>query len=263
MIALSASNLALAVALALSSAGLSLLFSLGFHRSLAWSIVRMVAQLLLVGHLLRIVFSQNSPLLTLSIFLVMLMAASWEVGARQPNRLRGSWQLLVNGMAVSFSTSAVSAFALLTVLGQDQWLQAAHAIPIAGIILGTGMNSASIALNALLANITSQRGAIEAQLALGASRWQALGPFLRKAIHAGLMPVMNQMVGAGIITMPGIMSGQILAGQDPLEAAKYQIFLMLLLVASGVSSVILAVYLTGLRLTDERHRLRLDRLAAR
>lgn len=263
MIALSLYDLALAAMLAMFSACLSLLFSLGFHRSLAWSIVRMVAQLLLVGHLLRIVFLQNSALLTVSIFLVMLMAASWEVGARQPNRLDGSWQLLVNGMAVSLSTSVVSAFALLAVMGRDQWLQAAHALPIAGIILGSAMNAASIALNALLSNITSQKGAIEARLALGATRWQALGPFLRQSVNAGLMPVMNQMVGAGIITMPGIMSGQILAGQDPLDAAKYQIFLMLLLAASGVSSVMIAVYLTGLRLTDERHRLRLDRLAGR
>lgn len=83
---------------------------------------------------------------------------------------------------------------------------------------------------------------------------------MRRAVNAGIIPVMNQMVGAGIITMPGIMSGQILAGQDPLDAATYQIFLMLLLAASGTSSVILAIYLTVFRVTDERHRLRLDRL---
>jgi putative ABC transport system permease protein len=71
---------------------------------------------------------------------------------------------------------------------------------------------------------------------------------------------MNQMAGAGIITMPGIMSGQILAGQDPLNAATYQAFLMLLLAASSIFSACLAVYLSALRVTDERHRLRLDRL---
>lgn len=74
------------------------------------------------------------------------------------------------------------------------------------------------------------------------------------------MPVTNQMVGAGIITMPGIMSGQILAGQDPLEAGKYQIFLMLLLASSGVFSAVIAVYAGVSRITDDRHRLRLDRL---
>ncbi len=261
MIALTAVELSLAVLLALVGASLSILLSLGFHRSLAWSIARMVLQLLLVGHLLRIVFSQNSAILTLTIFLAMLTAASYEVGARQPSRLGGSWQLLVGGVAVSFSTSVVSAFALLTVRGPDHWLEAAHAIPIAGIILGTAMNSASIALNALLSTIATERNAIEAQLALGMDRWRALGPFLRRSVNAGLLPVVNQMVGAGIITMPGIMSGQILAGQDPLEAAKYQIFLMLLLCAGGIGSVVAAVYLTAWRLTDERHRLRLDRLA--
>ncbi len=260
MIALSFVELAIAVLLALAAASLSLLLSLGFHRTLVWSMTRMVVQLLLVGTLLRFVFSQNAGWLTVVIFMAMLVAASNEVGARQPNRLRGFWQLMASGAAVSLSTTLVSIFALVTVLGTDNWLQPAHAIPIAGIILGTAMNSASISLNALLSNITAERSAIEAQLALGATRWQALAPLIRRAVRSGILPVMNQMVGAGIITMPGIMSGQILAGQDPFEAAKYQIFLMLLLAASGVASTIAAVYLTTSRLTDDRHRLRLDRL---
>lgn len=253
-------ELGLAVTLVMLSASLSLILSLGFHRSLLWAAVRMIVQLLVVGVLLRFVFQQNSAGLTILIFLAMVTAAAYEVGARQPHRLRGRWQFLISGASVSFSTMVVSTFALLTVLGSRGWLEPAHAIPIAGIILGTAMNSASIALNALLSNISNERVAIEAHLALGATRLTALSPLMKRAIRAGIIPVMNQMVGAGIITMPGIMSGQILAGQDPLEAAKYQIFLMLLLAASGTASVIAAVYLTGLRFTDKRHRLRFDRI---
>jgi putative ABC transport system permease protein len=260
MIALSYLELAIAVCLALATASLSLLLSLGFHKTLAWSVFRMVVQLLLVGTLLRFVFSQNAAWLTILIFVTMLAAASHEVGARQPGRLGGLWQLAISSSAVSLSTTLVSIFALITLLGTDNWLQPAHAIPIAGIILGTAMNSASVSLNALMQNITGERNAIEAQLALGATRWQALAPLIRRAVRAGILPVMNQMVGAGIITMPGIMSGQILAGGDPFEAAKYQIFLMMLLAASGVASTVAAVYLTAARMTDDRHRLRLDRL---
>lgn len=260
VIALTLPDLITAVALMLVSAALSLFLSLGFHKGLVWAALRMIVQLLLVGSLLRIVFRQDSAILTVLIFMAMLTAAAYEIGARQPHRLRGQWRHLINGTAVSLSTMFVSAFALVTVLGADNWLEPAHAIPIGGIILGTAMNSASIALNALLANIANEREAIEAQLALGAPRFTALAPLMQRAVNAGIIPVMNQMVGAGIITMPGIMSGQILAGQDPLNAATYQIFLMLLLAASGSSSVILAIYLTVLRVTDERHRLRLDRL---
>lgn len=254
-------DLGLAVLLVTISAGMSLLLSLGFHRGLFWAAARMIVQLLTVGVLLRIVFQQNSGWLTVLIFMAMVTAAAYEVGARQSGRLRGYWPFLINGVSVSVSTMVVSAFALLTILGARNWLEPAHAIPIAGIILGTAMNSASIALNALLSNIAVERGPVEAQLALGATRLAALSPLLKRSVRAGLMPILNQMVGAGIITMPGIMSGQILAGQDPLEAAKYQIFLMLLLAASGSASVIAAVYLTALRFSDERHRLRFDRIS--
>jgi putative ABC transport system permease protein len=125
------------------------------------------------------------------------------------------------------------------------------------------MSATSVALNALLDGIAAARNGIEAQLALGHSRSEALRPMLAKAIHAGTIPVINQMAGAGIITLPGIMSGQILAGQDPLVAAQSQIFLMFLLSGAAIASIVIAIYLALLRLTDDRHRLRLDRLKAR
>jgi putative ABC transport system permease protein len=88
----------------------------------------------------------------------------------------------------------------------------------------------------------------------------ATAPFLRAAIRRGLLPVINQMSAAGVITLPGIMTGQILAGLDPVEAVKYQILLMFLLAgASGLSALIIA-YGAMRRLTDPRQRLRLDRL---
>jgi putative ABC transport system permease protein len=82
---------------------------------------------------------------------------------------------------------------------------------------------------------------------------------MRSAIHAGAIPIINQMAGAGIITLPGIMSGQILTGQDPMSAARSQIFMMFLLCAPSVASILIAVFLGLYRRTDERHRLRLDR----
>ncbi|WP_425277292.1 ABC transporter permease [Devosia riboflavina] len=97
-------------------------------------------------------------------------------------------------------------------------------------------------------------------MALGKTRRQAMGPGVRRAIHARTIPVFNQMAGAGIITLPGIMSGQILAGTDPLVAAQSQIYLMCLLCSSSIGSVIVGVWLASRRLSDERERLRLDRL---
>ncbi len=122
------------------------------------------------------------------------------------------------------------------------------------------LNSGSLSLDSLLSAVGLQRPAIEAQLALGRSFREAMAPLVRDAIRRGLLPMINQMSAAGVITLPGIMTGQILAGQDPVEAVKYQILLMFLLAgASGLSALIIT-YGAAHRLTDERQRLRLDRL---
>jgi len=86
---------------------------------------------------------------------------------------------------------------------------------------------------------------------------------IRVSVRRGLLPTINQMAAAGIITLPGIMTGQILAGMDPLEAAKYQILLMFLLSGGSGLAAVAVVYLAAWRLTDDRQRLRLDRLSAK
>ncbi|SEP64477.1 putative ABC transport system permease protein [Devosia sp. YR412] len=255
-------ELLLASGLILASAGLSLLLSLGIHRALLVAGLRMSVQLLLVGLVLRFIFESGSPWLTLALLVVMLTAASYEVGARQKFRLSGGWHFALSGAAVSTATIVVAAFALSTLASTADWTAPRVVIPIAGIVLGTAMSATSVALNALLDGIVAARNGIEAQLALGHSRSEALRPMLRKAIHAGSIPVINQMAGAGIITLPGIMSGQILAGQDPLIAAQSQIYLMFLLSGAAIASIVIAIYIAMLRLTDDRHRLRLDRLKA-
>ena len=105
-----------------------------------------------------------------------------------------------------------------------------------------------------------QRPAVEARLTLGATYWEAVTPYVRDAIRRGLVPIINQMSAAGVVTLPGIMTGQILAGLDPIEAVKYQILLMFLLAGGSGLAAAGAAYLAAWRLTDERQRLRLDRL---
>ncbi|NTD87745.1 ABC transporter permease [Agrobacterium tumefaciens] len=252
-------ELSIAGGLVLLSAAVSLAMSLGLHRQILVSAARMVLQLWLIGLVFRTLFESSSKLSTAILLAVMVVAATYEVGARQKQRVSGIWHFLISGAAVSISTILITAFALATLATTDDWTSPRVIIPITGIILGTSMNSASVALNTLFNTIASQRAAIEAQLALGCSKRQALAPSMRTAIHAGTIPIMNQMAGAGIITLPGIMSGQILAGQEPMSAAQSQIFLMFLLCAASVASIMIAVFLGGSRLTDDRHRLRLDR----
>ena len=254
-------ELVLASGLVLLSAAISLVLALGIHRQILVAAVRTAVQLMLIGFVLRALFRSESHLLTALLLAAMVAAAAFEVGSRQQRRMVGLWHFLISGAAVSISTMLIAAFALATLSTSTDWTAPRIVIPIAGIILGTSMNAASVALNSLLTNVAAERNAIEAQLSLGYTRWQAVAPLMRRAVHAGAIPIVNQMAGAGIITLPGIMSGQILVGQDPMAAAQSQIFLMFLLCAASMASIIIAVFLSVSRLTDERHRLRLDRLS--
>lgn len=258
---LSVVDLSLAALSLVIASGLSIAVSLNVHRSLAMAAARMIAQLVLVGLMLRYVFALSSTAVTVGVVALMIAAATWEVQARQQRHLRGWRRFGLGGLPVTISTVFVSGLALSTALREAEWLDARHTIPLVGIILGTAMNSTSIALNTMLTSILRERRAIEARLSLGATRYDALRGVRASAAHNGLIPVINQMAGAGIIALPGIMTGQILAGMDPLDAAKYQILLMLLLAGAGTIGVIASTQLCLVVITDRRHRLRLDRLS--
>jgi putative ABC transport system permease protein len=239
-ISLTPFDLAIAAVLIVLDAILSLVLRLGLHTQLVGSAMRMVVQLVLVGFVLRLVFSLAAPLATLAVVLVMVAIASREVAVRPEQRLGRFGNYAVGGSAVAFATFLTAILALTTAIRPQPWYDARYAIPLAGIILGNVLNGGSLALDSLLGSVLRERTAIEAQLA-----------------------IINQMSAAGVVTLPGIMTGQVLAGMDPLEAAKYQILLLFLLSGSSGLAAVTVVYLAAMRLTDDRQRLRIDRLTAK
>lgn len=259
-IVLEAHDLAIAAVLIGLDGVISLAFGLGLHRQLAVASVRMVAQLLLIGVILARVFALASPPVTLLVVLVMVAIGAREVAVRPEQRLVNWGNHVVGLSAVAFATGLTSMLALTTALRPDPWYEARYAIPLAGIVLGNVLNAASLALDSLLSSVVREKAAIEAQLCLGATSRQAMARILREAMRRGLLPVVNSMSAAGVVTLPGIVTGQILAGIDPMEAVKYQILLMFLLSGGAGLSAVAVVFLAARRLTDGRHRLRLDRL---
>lgn len=262
-ILLTPSDVAMAAMLIVLDGILSLLLGLGLHRQLAIATARLVVQLVLVGFILRTVFALTSPLLTLAVVLTMVAIAGREVAARPEQRLGRFGNYAVGASAVFIATTLTAILALTTAIRPHPWYDPHYAIPLAGIILGNVLNSASLALDSMLGGVMRERAAIEAQLALGATFRQAIRGLVRESVRRALLPIINQMSAAGIITLPGIMTGQILAGMDPLEAAKYQMVLMFLLAGGSGLAAVAVVYLAAMRLTDERQRLRLDRLTAK
>jgi putative ABC transport system permease protein len=261
-IMLTPSDLAIAAVLIVLDGVLSLVLRLDLHKQLAWAAARLVVQLVLIGFVLRLVFSLASPLATLAVVLAMVALASREVAVRPEQRLGRFGNYAVGASAVAFATFLTAILALTTAIRPRPWYDARYAIPLAGIVLGSVLNGGSLALDSLLGGVMRERAAIEAQLALGASFTQAMRGLIRTSVRRALLPIINQMSAAGVVTLPGIMTGQILAGMDPLEAAKYQILLIFLLSGGSGLAAVAVVYLAAMRLTDDRHRLRVDRLSA-
>ena len=260
---LGALDLGVAALLVLLSAGASVLLQLRLEGQLLWAAGRMVVQLLLVGLVLRLVFQVGSPWVTVGIVVLMIGAAAREVAVRPSQRLQGWANYRIGAAAVGASSIATVALALLTAVRPSPWFDPRYAIPLMGIVLGSVLNSASLGLDSFFGGLVAGRAAIEGRLALGATIHEALAELIRNSIRRGLIPLINQMSAAGIITLPGIMTGQLLAGMDPVEAVKYQILLLFLLTGAGAMAASGAVYLAARSVTDERQRLRLDRLAPR
>jgi putative ABC transport system permease protein len=253
-------DIAIAAVLVVLDGVLSITLQLGLHRQLAIAVTRMVVQLVLVGFILRAVFAIGSPWLTLAVVVTMVAIAGREVAARPEQRLGRFGNYAVGASAVAMATLLTALLALTTAIRPHPWYDPHYAIPLVGIVLGNVLNGASLGLDSLLGGVVRERAAVEAQLALGASYMRAMRGLIRTSVRRGLLPTINQMAAAGIITLPGIMTGQILAGMDPLEAAKYQILLMFLLSGGSGLAAVAVVYLAAWRLTDDRQRLRLDRL---
>ena len=253
-------DLLAAAILIVLDAALSLPLRLGVHRQILVAAVRMVIQLTIVGLVLRHVFASASPAATLAVILFMIAAATREVATRPKQRLRRHMNVQISAAVVSCAGFATVLLALTTAVRPAPWYEPRYAIPLMGIVLGSVLNAASLALDGVLDGVVRERARIEARLALGTPLREAIAPLVRGATRRGMIPVANQMSAAGIITLPGIMTGQLLAGMDPLEAVKYQILLMFLLAgASGLASVGAAL-LAVRALSDDRQRLRVDRL---
>jgi putative ABC transport system permease protein len=240
---------------------IALAFRLGLTVSFGVAAVRMAVQLAAVGFVLKFIFEQTSPLWTLLVALVMVLVAGYELVQRQERRLRG-WLAYGLGNATLLLVGGVATlYAVVVVVHPSPWYAPRYIVPILGMVLGNTLTSVSLALQTLTESAERDRAAIEARIALGATRFEAFAIVLRRAMRVAITPLLNMMSVAGIVSLPGMMTGQILAGADPAEAAKYQIMIMFVLAGAGALGALAAAFGGVLMLTDSRHRLRLDRLA--
>ncbi len=260
VITLSSLDLSLAALLVLAQALLSRRLDLGLERELLVAAARTVVQLSLIGLVLKGLFGLPGWYWLPPAALVMLLLAGREVMARQTRRFGGGYGYRLATGSMLISSFSVTLFALWAVIGVEPWYTPQYAIPLLGMLLGNSMTGIALSLERLTESAWRERERIEARLMLGHAACEAMRPLRREALRGGMMPMINAMAAAGIVSLPGMMTGQILAGTPPLEAVKYQILIMFLISSGTGFGVLAAVHLGARRLFDERQRLRLDRL---
>ncbi len=260
-VALSAMDLLIAASLVLAAGAVSIALGLGLERRLVVAAARTVLQLLLVGYLLVWIFKENSPWLVVVALLLMTFAAGRAAVDRSRRSFRGVFlqaflTLLLTG---ALTTGVVTQ----VVIGVTPWYQPQYLIPLLGMVLGNSLTGISLCLDDLLEALDERRDRIEMALALGATSWEAARDVLRAAVRRGMIPIINAMTVAGIVSLPGMMTGQILAGSDPARAVAYQIVVMFMLAGATALGCMLTALLVFRRLFSPRHQLLVDHIRRR
>jgi putative ABC transport system permease protein len=227
LIDLSWVDLALASALVLVAIGLSQWQRLGLARGFVIGGIRAVVQLTIVGYVLAFLFATRQWYLVVLALLVMLVAATKTATDRQRSARSSIFD--ITGLAMLVGTGLTLAYVDGVVLRLHPWYNPQYVIPLFGMIVGNAMNGAALAAERLTSEMELRRGEVEAYLALGASPARAAAEPVRRALTAALIPAVNGLMVVGLVALPGMMTGQILAGSSPNLAVRYQIMVAFML----------------------------------
>ena len=239
---------------------LSWQMSLGISRQLYIAALRTTVQLLLIGLVLKALFATTSLVFILLIATLMISVAGWEILSRQKRKLRGWWGFGISTGSLFVSSFMITLLCLITVIQADPWYHPQYAIPLLGMLLGNTMTGIALGMDRLIQTAWQQRPVIEQRLMLGQRADQAISDIRRESMRAGMIPIINSMAASGLVSLPGMMTGQILAGASPVEAVKYQILIMFMISSGTGLGVISVLWLISKRIFDQRERLCFKRL---
>ena len=226
-----------ALGLIVAAIALSSWQKLGLEGSLALAAGRTIVQLTVVGYFLGVVFAFNSPGLVLAVLGGMLVVAAIVARNRISKKIPRLLPLIAGSILVS--TALTLTYTNLLIVQPQPWYDPKTIIPLAGIVLGNAMNGAAIAGDRLVSTLNSSQLEIETHLSLGATPQQAVADYRRDAIKAGLIPTINSMMVVGLVTLPGIITGQLLGGANPIQAAAFQMLILFMLAFATLLTTVL------------------------
>lgn len=236
---------------------------LGMEKKIILALVRSSIQLMFLGYiLLGFIFSFTSPVVVFVYLVVMILIAALEATGRQVRTYDGHY---MTSLASCFLGGGITGiYASLVVFHPSPWWSAKVMIPTAGMIIGNSVSGPAVATERLLSEVMDKTHELETRLAFGATSYESILPIVRASVQAALLPTFNQMAIMGLVSIPGMMTGQLLGGTAPFTAAEYQMAILYLIVTTSSISTFVSIILTIRKaIFDKQHRLTKSKIAKR
>lgn len=225
---------------------------LGLERDILWSMARAIIQLIVVGYILNFIFGMQSPIFTVALSLLMVFNASMNTKKKGIN---------INNVRVisyfSIFIGTLFTISILVLVGTISFIPN-QIIPIAGMIISNSMIALNISYKNLTSSFKNRQSEVEAKLSLGANIKESSIDIIRASVKIALIPTIDSAKTLGIVALPGMMTGLIIAGTSPLTAIKFQIMVTFMILASSTISTIIATYIAYRDFFNERQQLILN-----
>lgn len=241
-------SLVFSFSLVLIAMGISYKEQLELNKDIIIAVIRMVIQLIVAGYLLTYIFELDNHFVTAIIMFIMIINAAYNAGKRGqgiPHAFRTSLIAILLGVVVSIGILVVTGSLLFT---------PSQMIPVTGMLVGNGMAIIGLSFRNLKMLYRDQRQLINEKIALGATPKQASEDLIKEAINASLQPTIDSTRTVGLVTLPGMMTGMMIAGTMPLEAIMYQIMVYFMMIATATITSVISIYLSYPTFFDDKGR---------
>lgn len=230
-------SLVFSFSLVLIAMGVSYKENLGLNKELIISVIRMVIQLVIAGYLLTYVFQWDSKLVTIAVILIMIINAAYNASKRAngiPHAFKISIIAILAGTVIAIAILVISGTLLFT---------PSQLIPVTGMLVGNGMGIIGLTFRNLTMLYRDKHQSVNEKLALGATTKQASKEIIQETIKGSLQPTVDTVRTVGLVTLPGMMTGMMLAGALPMEAIMYQIMVFFMMISTATITSVISAYL--------------------
>ncbi len=219
------------------------LLDVKLNKKIIISIVRMIVQLSLVGLYLQYIFDLNNNLLNIAYLLVMMAVASVSITNSTP--LKNKKLYFQTFLSMALPNLFMVLFFNRMVINLNNIFDARYIITIGGMLLGNVLSGDIVGLNTFFSEVEENKNVINYDLSLGATFFQAIKPYVRNALTSSIRPTISSMATIGLVSLPGMMTGQILGGSVPLEAIMYQIAIMIAIYVTRYLNILSSIYISS------------------